>query len=107
MSAVPLPVSADKPVALLAALGMLALALLLQHEFATRQALLFLTGAGLGITLYHAAFGFTGGWRRLIRERRGEGARAHLLLLAASSVLFFPILGKVFPGIEASAALAP
>ena len=107
MTAGPLPLSADKPVASLAALGMLALAMLLQHEFATRQALLLLTGAGLGITLYHAAFGFTGGWRRLIRERRGDGARAHLLLLAASSLLFFPILGNVFPGIQASAALAP
>jgi len=107
MAAARLPVSADKAVALLAALGILALALLLQHEFATRQALLFLTGAGLGITLYHAAFGFTGGWRRLIRERRADGARAHLLLLAASSLLFFPVLGNVFPGIQASAALAP
>lgn len=107
MTAAPIPVSADKPVALLAALGMLALALFLQHEFSTRQALLFLTGTGLGITLYHAAFGFTGGWRRLIRERRSDGARAHLLLLAASSLLFFPILGNVFPGIQASAALAP
>jgi uncharacterized membrane protein YedE/YeeE len=101
------PAPADKPVALLAALAILALALLLQHEFATRQALLFLVGAGLGITLYHAAFGFTGGWRRLIREQRGDGARAQLLLLAASSLLFFPVLGKVFPGIQASAALAP
>jgi len=107
MTAASLPVSADKAVALLTALGMLALALLLQHEFATRQALLFLIGAGLGITLYHAAFGFTSGWRWLIRERRSDGARAHLLLLAASSLLFFPILGNLFPGIQASAALAP
>jgi uncharacterized membrane protein YedE/YeeE len=101
------PLSADSPVALLAALGVLALALALQHELATRQAVLFLIGAGLGITLYHAAFGFTGGWRRLIRDRRGEGARAQLLLLAASSFMFFPIVGKAFPGVEASAALAP
>ncbi len=100
-------VSADRSVALLVALGVLALALFVQHEFATRQALLFLTGAGLGITLYHAAFGFTGGWRRLIRDRRAEGARAQVLLLAASSLMFFPILGNVFPGIQASAALAP
>lgn len=107
MAAARLPVPADKTVALLAALGVLALALLLQHDLATRQALLFLVGAGLGITLYHAAFGFTGGWRRLIRDWRGEGVRAQLLLLAASSLMFFPILGKVFPGIQASAALAP
>jgi uncharacterized membrane protein YedE/YeeE len=102
-----LPVPADKPVALLAALAILALALLVQREFATRQALLFLVGAGLGITLYHAAFGFTGGWRRLIRDRQGDGARAQLMLLAASSLMFFPIVGKAFAGIQASAALAP
>jgi hypothetical protein len=107
MAAARLAVPADKPAALLAAFGVLALALLLQHELATRQALLFLVGAGLGITLYHAAFGFTGGWRRLIRDRRGDGARAQLLLLAACSILFFPIVGKAFPGIQASAALAP
>jgi hypothetical protein len=33
-----------------------------------RQAALFLIGGGLGATLYHAAFGFTGGWRRLVLE---------------------------------------
>lgn len=107
VAAARLAVPADKAVALLTALGVLGLALALQHEFATRQALLFLVGAGLGITLYHAAFGFTSGWRRLIRDQRGEGARAQLLLLAASSLMFFPIVGKAFPGIQASAALAP
>lgn len=107
IASAPLPLSADAPVVLFAALGMLMLALLLQHEFAVGQALLFLTGAGLGITLYHAAFGFTGGWRKLIRERRGEDARAQLLLFAASSILFFPILGNAFPGIQASGAVAP
>ena len=31
-----------------------------------RQAVLFLIGSLLGLTLYHASFGFTGGWRRLV-----------------------------------------
>lgn len=97
----------DRSVVLLTIVGLLLLSLFLQHEFTTRQAALFLTGAGLGITLFHAAFGFSGGWRRMIRQRRSAGVRAHLLLLAASSVLFFPVLGKVFPDIQVNAALAP
>lgn len=86
----------DRAVALLTALGLLALSLFLQHAFATRQALLFLVGAGMGVTLFHAAFGFTGGWRNLVRERRSVGVRGQLLLLALTSILFFPVLGQAF-----------
>lgn len=49
--------------ATLVALAILAISLILQHEFALKQALLFLIGTGLGISLLHALFGFTGGWR--------------------------------------------
>ncbi len=97
----------DRPVALLSVLGLLALSLFLQHEFALRQAVLFLIGIGLGVTLLHAAFGFTGGWRNLIRERQGAGVRAQLLLLALTSLLFFPLLGGVLPGLKVAAALGP
>lgn len=34
------------------------------------QALLFLIGGALGITLYHASFGFTSSWRIFIKEQR-------------------------------------
>lgn len=97
----------DNPVALMTVLAILALSLFLQHEFNIKQAFLFLVGAGLGVTLLHAAFGFTGGWRRMIRERRSADVRAQILLVGLTSALFFPVLGHLFPGVAAHAALAP
>ena len=84
-----------------------AISLYLQQAVAGMQYLSFLIGVGLGITLLHAAFGFSGGWRRFIRERDSAGIRAQLLLLGLTSLLFFPLLGQVFSSIDASAALAP
>ena len=57
------------------------------------QALLFLIGGALGMTLYHASFGFTSSWRVFIKERRGRGLRAQMLMLALAVLLFFPALG--------------
>ncbi|NIR60963.1 MAG: YeeE/YedE family protein [Gammaproteobacteria bacterium] len=76
-------------------------------DIGARQALLFLIGIGLGVVLLHAAFGFTSGWRLLVRERRGAGVRAQLLLLALTSILFFPVLGGLFSGLGAAGAVAP
>lgn len=86
---------------------MLAIGLFLHHEFDPRQAILFLIGSGIGITLFHASFGFTGGWRQFIRKRRSESIRAQLLLLACTSLLFFPLLGKMFPQIDVNGAFGP
>ena len=58
-----------------------------------RQVLLWVVGAALGVTLYHAAFGFTSAWRVFIRERRGAGLRAQMVMLAVAVLLFFPALG--------------
>jgi uncharacterized membrane protein YedE/YeeE len=49
-------------------------------------------GGLAGIGLYHAAFGFTAAWRRLVRERRGEGFRAQVLLLGLTSLIAFPLI---------------
>ncbi|WP_180003831.1 MULTISPECIES: YeeE/YedE family protein [unclassified Acinetobacter] len=57
------------------------------------QALLFLIGGALGMTLYHASFGFTSSWRVFIKERRGRGLRAQMIMLALAILLFFPALG--------------
>ena len=57
-----------------------------------RQAALFLIGSLLGITLYHASFGFTGGWRRLVVERRGSAMRAQMLMIGVTALAFIPLL---------------
>lgn len=57
------------------------------------QALLFIVGGALGMTLYHASFGFTSSWRVFIKERRGRGLRAQMIMLALAVLLFFPALG--------------
>lgn len=91
----------------MATLAVFAIALFLQQSFAGLQYLTFIIGVALGISLMHAAFGFSGSWRVFIRDRDGRGVRAHLLLLGLTSLLFFPILGQVFPTVQASSALAP
>ena len=57
-----------------------------------RQAALFVVGAGAGVVLYHAAFGFTSAWRVFIADRRGAGLRAQMLMLAITCAIFFPLL---------------
>lgn len=68
-------------------------ALFLQSAVGGRQVLLLIVGSALGLTLYHAAFGFTSAWRVFINERRGAGLRAQMVMLAVAVVLFFPALG--------------
>lgn len=58
-----------------------------------KQALLFLIGGALGMTLYHASFGFTSSWRVFIKERRGRSLRAQMIMLSLAVLLFFPALG--------------
>ena len=76
-------------------------------EINYKKALLFLIGAGLGITLMHALFGFSGGWRNFIRDRNSQGIRAQILLIALTSILFFPILAGLLPGSTAVGAFGP
>ncbi|GGF30644.1 membrane protein [Youhaiella tibetensis] len=57
-----------------------------------RQAVLFLVGALMGLTLYHASFGFTGGWRRMVVEKRGGAMRAQMLMIAVAALAFIPLL---------------
>ena len=72
------------------------------------QALPFLIGIGLGIALYHAAFGFTGAYRRAILERDISGVSAQMVMLAAAMLLFAPVLAKgIVFGQTVTGALAP
>lgn len=81
---------------------------LLGEAYGWRQAALYAIGGALGITLYHAAFGFTSAWRIFLADRRGAGLRAQMLMLALASLLFLPVLaeGNLF-GRSVVGAVAP
>ncbi len=98
--AIPLPRRADidpKPLGIAFVLIVLG-AVYLAQSVGARQATLYVTGALLGVTLYHAAFGFTSAWRVFIADGRGTGLCAQMLMLAVSVALFFPALaaGELF-----------
>jgi uncharacterized membrane protein YedE/YeeE len=57
-----------------------------------RLAWLFLLGGALGLTLYHASFGFASAWRAFLTEGRGDGLRAQMVMLGLATLLFFPLL---------------
>jgi uncharacterized membrane protein YedE/YeeE len=46
----------------------------------------------MGLTLYHASFGFTAAWRRFTSSGDGQGLRAQMLMLGIAVCLFFPAL---------------
>jgi len=73
-----------------------------------RLAGLFLIGTLLGVTLSHAAFGFTSAYRRLLVVQDASGVRAQLVMLAVATLLFAPVLasGSAF-GREVVGATAP
>ncbi len=106
----PARTGAQKPVALAAlvivAVGAIALAMGDVPDW--RQAALFIIGALLGITLYHAAFGFTSAYRKLITMGDTTGVMAQLVMLALATVLFAPVLaaGSAF-GQGVAGAVAP
>ena len=69
---------------------------------------LFAIGLGLGVALYHAAFGFTAAYRRAFLERDITDITAQLVMLGAAMVLFAPVLanGQIF-GQNVSGSIAP
>jgi hypothetical protein len=73
-----------------------------------RQAGLLLIGIAMGVSLYHASFGFTGSYRRVIVHGDMSGITAQMLMLAAAMLLFAPILaqGSAF-GHGVGGAIAP
>jgi uncharacterized membrane protein YedE/YeeE len=68
--------------------------LALGAAYGPAQGALFLVGGALGMSLYHAAFGFTSAWRVFIAEGRGRGLRVQMILLALAVILFFPFLAS-------------
>lgn len=80
--------------ALVAALALALGAIAIGNTAGAHQAALYGLGAFLGLVLYHAAFGFTSAWRVFIADRRGEGLRAQMVMLAVAATLFFPVLAS-------------
>jgi uncharacterized membrane protein YedE/YeeE len=73
-----------------------------------KQAVLYGLGGLLGIALYHASFGFTGGWRRFSVEKRGRALRAQLLMIGVAAAAFIPMLSLGNPlGGSLVGAVAP
>ena len=95
-------------IALSAAILLLILSAWLARQYGLKMTGLLLIAALLGVTLHHAAFGFTSAYRIFILRRNTEGIIAQLLMLAIGSILFAPILsaGEIL-GEPVSGALAP
>jgi len=101
-------VNLDKGPVVFVGLALMLGALAIGQAIDTRQAALFVIGGLLGLTLYHASFGFTGGWRRFVVEKRGNAIRAQMLMIAAAAVVFIPLLSLgSFNGQALVGAFAP
>lgn len=98
------PAIPDRAPMLVAATALIAGFLLIAWLVDLRQASLFVLGGLLGATLYHASFGFTGGWRRMVVEKRGRAMRAQMLMIAVAAVAMIPLLAA---GSLGGQALAP
>jgi len=104
----PRQASRGAQIAVVAAAGALAGAVLLGLPAGWRMPGLFALGVLFGLTLYLTGFGFTAAYRELLVRRETGAVRAQLLLLAVTTILFAPALaaGSVF-GREVVPAVAP
>ncbi|MEM0907293.1 MAG: YeeE/YedE family protein [Pseudomonadota bacterium] len=103
------PIQFGVSVATVAAVtGVAALILAVWAEAGPRLAVAGLVGVLAGVALYHSAFGFTAGWRRYIRERRGAGLRMQLVLVGATAMIAMPLIayGDAF-GVRAGGFIFP
>ncbi len=100
--------SFDKGPAAVTAILFVIVAVLIARAVDIHQAVLYGLGGLLGIALYHASFGFTGGWRRFSVEKRGRAMRAQLLMIGVAAAAFIPLLAIGAPlGTPIVGAVAP
>jgi hypothetical protein len=104
----PAPISFDRGPVWFASLALALGTFAIWQSVDLRQAVLFLVGGALGLTLYHASFGFTGGWRRMVVDKRGHAMRAQMLMIGVAALAFVPLLtlGNPF-GLPLAGATAP
>src|SRR5690606_6802137 len=82
----------DRAPTLVTGLGLLLGFIAIWYLVDFRQASLFLIGGGLGAALYHGSFGFTGGWRNMVVNKRGRGMRAQMLMIGVAAVAMMPLI---------------
>ncbi len=82
----------NRKILAIALAGLATVALLGFEERGWKMTAAVLTGGLAGVGLYHASFGFTAAWRRLVRERRGGGLRAQMLLIGLACLFTFPLM---------------
>ncbi len=104
----PSPLPAIQKRLLAAALAVAAALVFSLPEDGIRPALLFLVALGIGVSLYHASFGFTSAYRRAYLEKDISGVSAQIVMLVLAMGLFAPILanGQAF-GQGVVGAIAP
>jgi len=97
----------QKPVVLTGGLMLLAGALYFAGD-GWRGGALFIIGTLLGMSLYHASFGFTSAYRNAILHRDIAGITAQLLMIGLAMLMFAPFLasGEAF-GRPVNGLIAP
>jgi uncharacterized membrane protein YedE/YeeE len=102
-----IPPPLQRPV-VLGGLSALGVGALLIGVDSWRHGALLLIGGLLGVSLYHAAFGFTAAYRNAIVRREISGVTAQLLMIGLAMLLFAPFLasGDAF-GRPVGGAVAP
>lgn len=96
------------PVASFGLLALIAGAFLLSAN-GWRYGALFAIGGLLGISLYHAAFGFTAAYRNAFTKRDMGGIRAQIVMIGLAILLFAPVMagGRSLTGGGVIGGLAP
>lgn len=110
----PAPLAANAPPVrrvplLLGMVGAVALGVATAASAGLPTAVLYVVGFALGGVLFHSRFGFTSAWRQLVAVGQGKALRAHMIMLAAASILFAPLLasGAGLFGVTATPSVAP
>ena len=81
-------IAIDKPVLTYGVIFSILFSYILYSGVGDRHLYVFLIGLGLGISLFQAAFGFTGGWRNFIEKRDSKSLRAQIIMLALAVLIF-------------------
>ena len=81
-------IAIDKPVLTYGIIFSILFSYILYSGVGDRHLYVFLIGLGLGISLFQAAFGFTGGWRNFIEKRDSKSLRAQIIMLALAVLIF-------------------